>query len=72
MRTRPHSGSAHGRWDGGLQTASTASSLALSVSVTRSVRPLNSMLRGLSTRSLTTCRMQMLCALVPEKACMEC
>ena len=37
-------------------TESTASSLALSVSVTRSVAPLNSISRGLSTFSAITCR----------------
>lgn len=37
-------------------TDRTASSLALSVSVTRSVAPLNSMSRGLSTFSAITCR----------------
>ena len=36
-------------------TDRTASSLALSVSVTRSVAPLNSMSRGLSTFSAITC-----------------
>ena len=43
----------HHRYQG--LTDKTASSLALSVSVTRSVAPLNSMSRGLSTFSAMTC-----------------
>lgn len=39
----------------GYRTCSIASSLALSVSVTRSVTPLKWMLRGLSNASCTTC-----------------
>lgn len=60
-----HQEGQHGR------TESTASSLALSVSVTRSVVPLNCILRGLSTASLTTWHARMHCHVskLPMLAC---